>query len=68
MASTTDELKRRDQVVAAVDLPGVPAGTPGRVMIRNGLRWIRYRVRFDNGAEIGSLDRAQLARPGDTTA
>jgi hypothetical protein len=65
MATSTDELRRRDRVVAAVDLPGVPAGTPGRVMLVNGFRWIRYRVRFDNGIEIGSLDRAQLARPGE---
>lgn len=56
-----DELLIRDKVVAAVDMPGVPAGTPGKVTLKNGFRWIRYRVRFDNGADIGSLDRSQLA-------
>ena len=51
----------RDKVVAAVDLPGVPAGSPGRVTLKNGFRWTRYRVYFDNGRDVGSLDRAQLA-------
>ena len=29
--------------------------------LKNGFRWKRYRVYFENGADIGSLDRAQLA-------
>lgn len=53
--------RRLAKVVAAVDLPGVPAGTPGKVFLVSGIDWIRYRVRFENGAEIGSLDRAVLA-------
>lgn len=57
-----DELNVRDKVVAAEDMPGVPAGTPGRVTLKNGFRWIRYRVLFDNGADVGSLDRTQLSR------
>ena len=28
--------------------------------LKNGFRWTRYRVEFDNGVGIGSLDRAQL--------
>jgi hypothetical protein len=56
-----DKLLFHDKVVAAEDLPGVPAGTPGKVTLINGFRWIRYRVYFDNGADIGSLDRSQLA-------
>jgi hypothetical protein len=55
------ELKRRQKVVAAEDLPAVPAGTPGKVLLVNGLTWIRYRVAFDNGIEIGTLDRDVLA-------
>jgi hypothetical protein len=62
-----DEFSVRDKVVAAVDLPGVPRGTPGKVTLKNGFRWIRYRVRFDNGADIGSLDRSQLAPFGELT-
>lgn len=62
MPSTTDndELKVRAKVVAAEDLPGVPAGTEGRVTLKNGFRWTRYRVEFDNGVGVGSLDRDQL--------
>ncbi|HMR94874.1 MAG TPA: hypothetical protein PKE05_05010 [Microthrixaceae bacterium] len=62
MTSSTDndELKVNAKVVAKDDLPGVPAGTPGRVTLKNGFRWTRYRVEFDNGVGIGSLDRAQL--------
>ena len=63
VAKKTDDgrLKFHDKVVAAVDLPGVPAGTPGKVTLVNGFRWIRYRVYFENGADVGSLDRSQIA-------
>lgn len=60
-----DELKVRAKVVAAEDLRGVPAGTRGRVTLKNGFRWIRYRVEFDNGVGIGSLDRSQLVAARD---
>ncbi|MBM3661911.1 MAG: hypothetical protein FJW94_03320 [Actinobacteria bacterium] len=53
-------LRRRQKVVAAVDLPGVPAGTYGRIQLVNGFSWVRYRVHFDNGEELGFLDRDQL--------
>lgn len=62
------ELKRHEKVVAAVDIPGVPAGTAGKVELVNGFRWIRYRVGFENGMSVGSLDRAQLARPEEWAA
>ena len=52
--------RRRQKVVAAVDLPGVPAGTRGTVMYVAGFSWKRYRVRFDNGVERGSLDGRYL--------
>ena len=69
MAKRSGEgLKRHEKVVAAVDLPGVPAGTAGKVELVNGFRWIRYRVGFENGADIGSLDRSQLARPDEWAA
>lgn len=55
-------MKRRARVTAASDLPGVPAGTPGRVVMASGLEWIRYRVRFENGVELGSLDAKYLER------
>ena len=54
------EYSRKDRVVAAEDLPGVPEGTPGVVVMVGGLSWIRYRVRFDNGAELNLLDGRYL--------
>lgn len=57
--------KARDKVVASVDLPGVPAGTRGRVIMRTGFSWIRYRVRFDNGLEVPWLDERHLVAPGE---
>jgi hypothetical protein len=62
MADT--EFKRRDRVVAAEDMPGVPEGTPGTVVMVTGLSWIRYRVSFDNGVEINLLYGRSL-RPAD---
>ena len=62
VASGSDRLKRKERVVATQDLRGVPAGTEGRVVAEVGLTWFRYRVAFDNGEEIGSLDRRYLER------
>jgi hypothetical protein len=59
---TGDQLQRGDRVVAADGIVGVPAGTPGRVETVSGFRWTRYRVQFDNGVNVGSLDRAQVTR------
>ena len=50
----------KDRVEAVHDLPGVPEGTPGKVLIVTGLSWIRYRVRFDNGVELNLLDGHHL--------
>lgn len=52
--------KRHDKVVAAVDLPRVPAGTQGRVLYVAGMTWIRYHVMFENGEGISSIDASQL--------
>ncbi|HSL58132.1 MAG TPA: hypothetical protein VK866_09850 [Acidimicrobiales bacterium] len=63
MAEGDDLLRRREKVVAAVDLRGVPAGTRGKVALVNGLGpWIRYRVLFDNGADVGNILRDELVR------
>jgi hypothetical protein len=56
-------LKRHDKVVANVDLPGVPAGTPGKVLVVSGVTWLRYRVLFENGVEHGLLDGRHIVRP-----
>ncbi len=55
-------LQKREVVKAAVDLKGVPEGTSGKVILSNGLDWVRYWVAFDNGVEIGSLHRNKLVR------
>ena len=57
---STDTLRRKDRVRAAVALRGVPEGTKGRVMIANGFTWPRYWVSFDNGVDMGSLGRDKL--------
>ena len=51
---------------ATVDLPGVPTGTSGKVILANGFNWMRYRVRFENGAELADLDGRHLEPTGRT--
>lgn len=63
--STDPVLKPKERVVAAADMPGIPEGTPGRVILPEGLTWIRYWVRFDNGVVRGTINRSNLARPGE---
>lgn len=60
-----ETLRRKERVRAAVDLRGVPEGTEGRVILSNGFDWIRYWVAFDNGVEMGSLDRTKLVRTAE---
>ena len=60
------DLRLRDTVVATVDLPDVPAGTEGRILLANGFNWLRYRVAFSNGAEVGDLDHRHIAPIGRT--
>jgi hypothetical protein len=66
--SKVQKFKRHQKVVAAVDLAGVPAGTAGKVYLVNGVTWIRYRVAFENGVEIGSLDGTVLVSREDWAA
>lgn len=65
MADT--QFSHKERVVAAQDLPGVPEGTPGTVLMVTGLTWTRYRVRFDNGYEVSLLDGRYL-RPAKEKA
>ena len=55
--------RKNDVVHATLDLPGVPAGTGGKIKVINGFSWQRYWVFFDNGIELGQLDRDDLVRP-----
>ena len=54
------DLKLGQRCRALNDLPGVPAGTPGKVILTQGLQWLRYHVLFDNGVELGFLDERHL--------
>jgi len=61
MARKEGELKEKQRVVAASDdLPGVPAGTRGRILVAYGIAWPRYRVLWENGAESGNVDAKYL--------
>lgn len=59
-------LRRKDSVVASCELPGVPEGMTGKVMLANGFNWLRYRVRFANGVELGDLDARHITPIGRT--
>ena len=60
------DLRTGDTVRTTVELHGVPVGTEGRVILANGFNWQRYRIMFDNTAEIGDLDGRQIEPIGKT--
>lgn len=62
------EFRRNEQVRTLDDLPGVPKGTVGRVLLVDGFTWTRYRVAFDNGYDLGSIDGGHLSRPKEFDA
>ena len=41
-----------------------PRRSEGKVLLANGFNWQRYRVLFDNGAEVGDLDHRHLEAVG----
>ena len=55
-----DFLKKGDRVVAAKAFRGVPVGTRGKVILVDGIEWIRYRVYFETGVDAGSVNRSDL--------
>ena len=63
MQATT--YKRGQKVRLLDDLPGVPAGTTGKISLANGFTWIRYWVRFENGMVVGHVDHEKLVRAKD---
>jgi hypothetical protein len=65
--ATQLELRTGDRVQTTIDLPaGVPAGTEGKVILANGFNWLRYRVLFVNGVEVGDLDHRNIEPVGRT--
>jgi hypothetical protein len=59
-------LKMGDTVSLTTEVDGLPVGTEGKVILANGFNWLRYRVRFSNGTEIGDLDHRHLQPIGKT--
>ena len=62
--STTElqarSLKRGQKVRLVIDLPGVDAGTEGKVALANGFAWRRYWIRLKDGRIIGHVDHDAL--------
>ena len=58
-------LKRKQKVVATIDLPGVPEGTEGKICVANGIEWFRYWVDFDNGTKLGRVDHKDVVKIED---
>ena len=58
----TDQLDLQigDRVRTTAEVKGVPAGTEGVVILANGFNWLRFRVLFDNGVEVGDLDHRTI--------
>ena len=58
-------LKRKQKVIATIDLPGVPEGTEGKIRVANGIEWFRYWVDFDNGTKLGRVDHDDVVKVED---
>jgi hypothetical protein len=58
------DLRLGDRVTAKDGILGVPEGTAGKIILANGFNWMRYRVRFANGAEVADLDARHLVPTG----
>ncbi|KRO38094.1 MAG: hypothetical protein O3A24_00600 [Actinobacteria bacterium] len=59
-------LKMGDTVSLTTEVEGLPIGSEGKVILANGFNWLRYRIRFANGTEIGNLDHRHLQPIGKT--
>ena len=59
-------LRAGDTVVTTAEIQGVAVGSEGKVILANGFNWLRYRVRFADGTEVGDLDQRNIAPVGKT--
>ena len=59
-ADEARDIVKNDVVELIEDLPGIPAGTLGKVMMVTGFTWVRFNVLFTNGVNTGQIDRAKL--------
>ena len=60
------DLRIGDRVLSTAELEGVPTGTEGKILLANGFNWLRYRVLFTNGVEMGDLDQRNIEPTGRT--
>ena len=63
MAPESSTLKKGARVVVIDDLPGVSAGTAGKVGRSIGIKTVRYRVQFENGVNVLSVAESKLVSP-----
>ena len=63
MAPESSALKKGARVIVIDDLPGVVAGTAGRVGRSIGIKTVRYRVQFENGINALSVAESKLVSP-----
>jgi len=63
MAPESSALKKGARVVAIDDLPGVSAGTAGKVGRSIGIKTVRYRIQFENGVNAMSVAESKLVSP-----
>lgn len=59
-------LRAGDTVTTTTEIEGVSIGSEGTVILANGFNWLRYRVRFADGTEVGNLDHRNIAPVGKT--
>jgi hypothetical protein len=56
--------RKNEKVITTRSLGAIPEGAAGKIKLSNGLtQWMRYWVRFTDGAMVGSIDHDDLVRP-----
>ncbi len=53
-------LKPHTKVRSVIDLPNVAKYSNGKVELANGVTWVRYWVRFENGESIGHISHGDV--------
>lgn len=53
-------LKPHTKVRSVIDLPNVPKFSNGKIELANGVSWIRYWVRFENGEALGHISHGDV--------
>jgi hypothetical protein len=58
----TDDLRRRDRIIAVRTIKDIPEGTKGTVKAVVGQAWTRYFVKWDTGEWMGTVDGSTIVR------